>query len=162
MNEADFKTTVAIIKTDAEAGVPLGEVEGRVRAALHGITDTIEAAFERAAGEFRAEGDALFAEADELRRFQEVRRTPEAEIHALPPDLWGGIGDSRQRQESGGANSRMTSTSECFSTVSTKSGTKKGSDDWRASSGGRHFQAAPARRWSAGDIRCARSGRPGS
>jgi hypothetical protein len=62
MNEADLKTAVAIITTGAEAGMPFGEIEGRVRAAPPGITDKdIEAAFKRAAGEFRAEADALFA-----------------------------------------------------------------------------------------------------
>jgi hypothetical protein len=53
MNEADFKTAVAIIKTGTEPGVPVGEIEGRVCAALPGITDKdLEAAFERAADEF--------------------------------------------------------------------------------------------------------------
>jgi hypothetical protein len=99
MNEADLKTAVAIIKTGAEAGVRFGAIEGRVRAAPPGITDKdIEVAFEkRAAGEFRAEADALFAEADEFRRFQEMRPNLEAEIDPLPPDLWGWFGNSSQR-----------------------------------------------------------------
>jgi hypothetical protein len=68
MDEADFKNAVAVVKTGAEAGVPFGEIEGHVCAALPVITHKeIEAAFERAAGEFRAEVDALFAVADELR-----------------------------------------------------------------------------------------------
>jgi len=66
MDEADFKNAVAIVKT--EAGVPFGEIGGHVCAALPVITNKeIEAAFERAAGEFRAEADALFVVADELR-----------------------------------------------------------------------------------------------
>src|SRR5580704_17592007 len=57
MNEADFKTAVAIIKTGTEPGVPVGEIEGRVCAALPGITDKdLEAAFERAADEFERRG----------------------------------------------------------------------------------------------------------
>jgi hypothetical protein len=97
MNEADFKTAVAIIKTGTEPGVPVGEIEGRVCAALPGITDKdLEAAFERAADEFRAQGDASFTEADGLRQFKERRRNTlnseeesmtEAEVDPLPPDL---------------------------------------------------------------------------
>jgi hypothetical protein len=80
MNEAGFKTAVAIIKTGTEARVPFSEIEGRVRAALPGITDKdLGAAFERAAGRLRAEADALFPEADELRQFKELRRNPERE-----------------------------------------------------------------------------------
>ena len=68
MDEADFKNAVAIVKTGAEAGVPFGEIGGHVCAALPVITnEEIEAAFERAAGEFRAEADVLFAVDDELR-----------------------------------------------------------------------------------------------
>ena len=82
MNEADFKAIVTIIKAGTEAGVPFGEIEGRVCAALPGIADKdLEAAFERAAGEFRAEADALFAEADELRQFKELRRNRGRENH---------------------------------------------------------------------------------
>ena len=97
MNEADFKTAVAIIKTGTEPGVPVGEIEGRVCAALPGITDKdLEAAFERAADEFGAEGDASFTEVDGLRQFKERRRNTlnseeesmtEAEVDPLPPDL---------------------------------------------------------------------------
>ena len=48
--------------------MPFGEIEGHVCARLPVITNKeIEAAFERAAGEFGAEADALFAVADELR-----------------------------------------------------------------------------------------------
>lgn len=68
MNEADFKTAVAIIKTGAERGCLSAKLRVTVCAALPVITNKkIEAAFERAAGEFRAEADALFAVADELR-----------------------------------------------------------------------------------------------
>jgi hypothetical protein len=82
MNEADIKTAVAIIKTGTEAGVPFDEIEGRVCAALPGITDKdLEAAFEPAAGEFEAEADALSAEADELQQFKELRRNSERENH---------------------------------------------------------------------------------
>ena len=39
MDEADFKNAVAIVKTGAEGGVPFGEIEGHVCAALPVITN---------------------------------------------------------------------------------------------------------------------------
>jgi hypothetical protein len=102
MNEADFKIAAAIVKAGTEAGVPFGEIEGRVCTALPGITDKdLEAAFERAAGEFRAEADALFSEADELGRFQETRRNSDAEIDPLPPDLWADTGSTSRNTSRG-------------------------------------------------------------